>query len=449
MVKFLSLKSFLLITASFIMPIWSGTMDSKDKKDPVVPGGPDTTYHTVTNTIYSITEKDPSDTSLTTKYTVYYLNGDIQYYCTYEYTNTVLTKINYFDGQNKKYAHGTYAANSIGGYDYVHYASDGTLISKTEYDANWISNQFTAYTSQQNLKYKVVNTIKDGYITNEKYYNEKNVLYGEGVWSWVPTTQVTIYTYTVKNGIKLTHSVTGEEYDRYETYYCNYLKDSLKLYDGEINESNLVYTAKYAYDENGYMTGDNYFKDGVLKSFGNYTFDKGTFITAYSYKLTPDTLLWTTTYDYRNYNLKTEYYSKDNKIESIVSYEYDKYANYKKLTKKNAEGKLISYETYSYYDPYSFVKEYTAYDSSDNKTAHITYDIYGNITSKDSVKKKKYFFNKQLFSTDIDVNNQQIIFDIKGRIIGRKTERYLDFRAASGVYISKLTNVKKVKISLP
>ncbi|MGD9201945.1 MAG: hypothetical protein PVI26_10305, partial [Chitinispirillia bacterium] len=242
---------------------------------------------------------------------------------------------------------------------------------------------------------------------------------------------------------------TGEEYDRYEIYYYNYLKDSLKLYNGEINASNLLYTAKYTYDENGYMTGDKYFKNGTLKSYGDFVFDKSTYITTYTYKLAPDTLLWISKYDYRSYCLKTEYYSKDNKIESVVYYEYDKYANYKKLTKKDSEGKLISYETYIYYEPYSFVKEYTAFNSSDNKIAYIAYDIYGNITSKDSVKKKRNFFNKKLFSIKGDAVNLQIIFDVKGRIISKKSINRFDVKAASGFYINKNNYGEKANIILP
>lgn len=449
--KFLSLKCLLLLFTPFIMTIQGSTMDDKSqgKPDPVVPSGPDTTYHAVTNTIYSITEKDPNNASLVTKYTVYYLNGDVQYYCTYEYSNNVLATINYFDGQNQKYAYGTYIGNSMSGFDYVHYASDGTLISKTEYDTNWISHQFTAYTSGQKLKYKIVNTVKDGYITSENYYNENNVLVAEGVWTWVPTASVTIYTYTIKDGKKLTHSVTGDEYDRYEVYYYNYLKDSLKLYNGEINASNLVYTAKYIYNENKYMTEDNYFKDGTLKSFGNYTFDKNTFITTYTYKLAPDTLLWISTYDYRNYYLKTEYYSKDGNIEAVLSYEYDKYGNFIKVSKKDATGKLVSYETYTYYDPYSIVMEYAVFDSSDKKVSCSTYDIYGNITSTDSVKKKKHFFKNKFLSTHINTINQQIIFDVKGRIISKKTDNHVNLKTASGVYIHKNYKGGKPTIIMP
>ncbi len=401
--------------------------------DPVTQIGPDTTYHPATGTIYTITEADLQWPNHTTKYTVYYLDGSVQYYCTYEYSGSTLTKINYFDGNDRQYAYGIYTANYLPGTDYRHYASDGTLISLTRFTRDWVSQEFVAYTVGENVVYRIYYTINSsGYITREQYFNEKDELYGEGVWTFRISDSVTIYTYQQLDSVSFLNPVTNESYNAYEIFYHNYFKDSLKVYSNGIRPENAVYKNIYNYDTNGYMIQDKYFKDDKMMFVGEYKFDRSNFTTTYTYSSPSEGILFQTVYDFMGANLKKENY-RYGALESIITYRYDQYGNYERVTKNDPYGNLISYETYSYYEPYSILKELAVFDNRDVETTTTTFDIYGNKTAQTNSISRNTRMNRPQNSSAKQTTLQ--LFDIRGRLISKSSMNSQKNNLVPGVYI--------------
>jgi hypothetical protein len=356
---------------------------------PPIGAGSDTVYYKSTyfgaaEKINSITDFNLDGTAK--KYSVYYLNGSLNYYGLYDYLSGKITRETYYNASNQITFYGTYSSNSYGGKDFKYYDKNNVLLWEAQYDSaksaidsSWQCRKYTVYTASSHIRYWVTYEYNSsGWLTKEKYFDHNNDSLGVGIWGWDPLSQQTVYTYKCKNKYRLYNSIADLWYNQYRYYYHGTVKlaDSLKVYSNDT----LLYTARFEYDTYGWMLKDRYFnKAGQPVFHGEYSFDKPTLVKTYRYSKEPDSLLFETKFDYRDYYLTTSYY-KTGQVASIVKYEYNQAGFYSKLTRTSPQAALMGTETYSFYEPYYWLQRDSGYDAANKLLFYYNYDEYGNIT---------------------------------------------------------------------
>jgi len=350
---------------------------------------PDTTYYQSGNfsakeKIYSITYYN---TNLTVReYHVFYVNGQLSWYGQYDYVNNACTKERYYNPSNQLTFYGVYESNSFGGKDYKYYDNNNTLLWVAQYssavsalDSSWQCISVIMYTQNNQIySHKNCEYTSDEWLSKEVYLNNKNDTTGTGVWGFDPLSTITSYTYTCKNGTSVYNSTTQFTYNKYRYYYHDTIKspDSLKTYRNDT----LLYTARFDYDSRGWLISDSLFDKSNIAIFrGEYTFDKSTNLTTYKYYSEPSTHIYTTTSDFIGLPVSSVYYSS-NQVSYKINYSYNDGNYWDTLSKVSSSGSLMSYETYTYYTPYYYVKKYSVYDATSKLTSYYTYDEFGKIT---------------------------------------------------------------------
>lgn len=361
----------------------------------------DTTYFASNGAIHTISTYEEYKIQ---HYLEFYTNGEEKYSVDYHYENDTLRTESLKRANGKEYAYGEYSYSDQGyTYDYYHnsgkklyssdYSSFGYLVQKTKLLPNGKTYWRTEY------RYDTL-----GWLQEELYYGKKENLEATGRWRYDSSSQITTYHYELQDDSILVNQYTGDIYDEYKTFYSSNLsqKDSTQVfYDGEI-----VYSSHFEWNEKGYMISDKHFdKEGEQTSVGTYSFDGENYTTTYEYEYLSDSTLWETTSDYRGVTEKTTIFYAG-KRSSETAYRYNDLLYTDSVLYSNADEELVALGTYTYYEPYEWVKTYLyAYPNGDT-ISYVEYNEDGSISKIVATEPE---LNAQLQKLQLTQQGNQII----------------------------------------
>jgi hypothetical protein len=418
---------------------------------------PDTTYFQSENfsekeKVYSISHYNVNKT--VKQYITYFINGDTNYYCLYEYSGTQCTKESYYNSKKQLTGYAEYANNSFGGKNYTYFSKDAVLLYEIQYDSalsaydsSWQCRVYTVRTANNAVYSKKFCQYSAGWLEKEVYFNYKNDTTAIGVWGYDPVSKITAYTYSLKNGKNMTGKIPGVFYNQYKYYYHDNSKnaDSCRIYTQTTQQPTLLYTIIYTYDSKGWLKQEKYVNSSNVPAYrGEYTFDKATLITLYSFFQEPSLLLNQYKTDYRGIGIEFQNYNTAGKLQSIVKYHYNEGLYWDTVYTYDSTGILLSYETYSYYLPYYIVKNYTTFDAQKKMVSSYNYDEFGNV--KDSVvvtAKRSGNRSPSMFNCGVSFHNNSFIissneqaqlnlqiFDLSGKMLCNRTCMLQDSKTA-------------------
>jgi hypothetical protein len=455
-------KPYLFVLGMCIC-IYSQSNSTLDKMNfnggrPPVDTIPDTTYYQSENftekeKVYSILHYNVNKT--VKQYTTYLINGEINYYCLYDYSGTQCTKERYYNSKNQLTGYADYTSNSFGGKNYTYFNKDAIQLYEIQYDSAlsaydslWQCRVYTIRTAN-NAVYskKFCQYSSSGWLEKEIYLNYKNDTTAIGLWGYDPVSNITAYTYSLKNGKYLTGQIPGIIYDCYQYfYYANSKRaDSCKIYKQTAQQLTLQYTIKYIYDSKGWLLQEKYFNNANVPVYrGEYTFDKTTLTTFYRSYQEPSLLLNQNKTDYRGIGIEFQQYNTAGKLQSIVKYRYNEGLYWDTVYTHDSTGILLNYVTYSYYLPYYIVKNYTTFDAQKKMLFSYNYDEFGNVKDSVVVKTKRsgsgsqatfnngisFHDNSFIINSNKNTRFQLQVFDLSGKMLYNRTSVMQDSRTA-------------------